>query len=516
MGDNDATTDSSDSSRSSSSSSDEEQFRSSSDRNYKDATNDLDLEEIDTVPAAAANVDVDHVVGDTVDDDDSRKIFLSRIPQTFNEESITRILEANFGTRCVVNVSIVYDKNENGAAADADKKQKKRKKTGMKDDDQQPPAHRGFAFVTFQSSTKCQEAILSATVRGSAKVTTATDSKSKQRKHTMYIRPVLRDDTSADHATTTKNKHTHDGNEKDICFLWTKHRCPYGKGCKFVHVGEGGCVVATTTVNSEQYDEDGAATTIIKKKHCFNFKKSGRCKAGDNCPFLHDTNAIPTKNKHKEKVGDNDEQNKNKDKSQILCINWKNKGKCRKGERCPYRHGNSDDHDLVVCAKAGKATERIHNIDTNEKKKRKQKDNNDIKQRQSLSIRIFGLNYDTTPDDVRTLLQNCGPIMELTFPTYEDSGRSKGYCGVLFQSPKAVQKAILLDGCELHDRWLRIQEGTMFLQKWEEVENRRKECWGNDNDDNDRTRMEEDGKKESDIGEFGQKVKKRKKHGYKD
>ncbi len=522
-----------DSSRSSSSSSDEQQSRSSSDRNYKDAkstsANDLDLEEIDTVLPAAANVDVDvdhGIVGDAVDDDDGRKIFLSRIPQSFNEESITRILEAKFGARCVVNVSIVYDKSENhGAAADhADKKQKKRKKTGTKDDDQQPPAaHRGFAFVTFQSSTKCREAILSATVRGSARAaTTATGSKSKQRKHTMYIRPVLRDDsTFADQATSTKNKHTHDGNEKDICFLWTKHRCPYGKGCKFVHVGEGACVVATATVNYEQYDENGAATTTMKRKHCFNFKKSGRCKAGDSCPFLHDTNAITTKNKHKEEVGDNDEQNQNKDKSQILCINWKNKGKCRKGERCPYRHGNgnSEDHDLVVCNndgrqanKAGKA-ERINNIDTKEKKKRKQKDNINMKQRQSLSIRIFGLNYDTTPDDVRTLLKNCGPIMELTFPTYEDSGRSKGYCGVLFQSPKAVQKAILLDGCELHDRWLRIQEGKMFLKKWEEVKNdRRKESWGNDDDVVD-ARMEEDGKKESEIGEFGQKVKKRKKHG---
>ena len=52
----------------------------------------------------------------------------------------------------------------------------------------------------------------------------------------------------------------------------------------------------------------------------------------------------------------------------------------------------------------------------------------------------------------------------------------------------------------------------MFLRKWEEVENdRRKECWGNDDDDDYRTRMEEDGKEEIVIGEFGQKVKKRKK-----
>jgi hypothetical protein len=112
--------------------------------------------------------------------------------------------------------------------------------------------------------------------------------------------------------------------------------------------------------------------------------------------------------------------------------------------------------------------------------------------------------------------------VELTFPTFEDSGRSKGYCGVLFQSPKAVEKAILLDGCELHDRWLRIQEGRMFLKKWEEVENdrRKEQGWGTNDDDEaeekDGRNAMMDAKEKIVLGEFGQRVKKRKKHGYKD
>lgn len=503
-------------SSSTSSSSKEEQSASSSSHSHDAAA---DSHRIDNDDDGLVNDDNIDDSGDG--DDDNRKIFLSRIPQSFNEEIITRILETKFGTGCVVNVSIVYDKPENGgaAAAAADKN----KKSGNKHDDQQLPAHRGFAFVTFLSSSKCQEAILAETVRGSSAKSASTPS--KQRKHTMYIRPVLRDDTSTEHTTNNHSTRTNDttehdeNNSKDICFLWTKHRCPYGDKCKFIHVGEGGCVSTTTTTTSvDAKHNDGAATTgtTTKKKHCFNFKKNGKCKNGDDCPFLHDIHVSTTHTKHKEEAED---ENKNKDKSQIMCINWKNKGKCRKGDKCPYRHGNSDNNDKNEGSDAGNmesnADDGMMSAPTIEKKekKRKQKDKSN-KNRQSLSIRIFGLNYNTTPDDVRALLQNCGPIMELTFPTFEDSGRSKGYCGVLFQSPKAVEKAVLLDGCELHDRWLRIQEGKMYLRKWEEVENdrRREDCWGNDDDDV----KENDGEKEIVVGEFGQRVKKRKKHGYKD
>ena len=145
-------------------------------------------------------------------------------------------------------------------------------------------------------------------------------------------------------------------------------------------------------------------------------------------------------------------------------------------------------------------------------KKNKNAENNkqkkENKERHPLSIRVFGLNYDTKEDDIREFFQHCGPIMEITFPTFEDSGRSKGYCGVLFQSPKAVEKAVALDGSELHGRWLQIQAGKMFLRKWEEVEKKRKDA-------EEDSRNGKGGEKPL-VGEYGQRVKKRKKHGFKD
>jgi RNA recognition motif-containing protein len=115
------------------------------------------------------------------------------------------------------------------------------------------------------------------------------------------------------------------------------------------------------------------------------------------------------------------------------------------------------------------------------------------------------LNYDTTEDDVRDYFKDCGPIVEITFPTFEDSGRSKGYCGVLFQSPKAVAKAVEKDGMELHERWLSVQAGKMYLRQWEQRDNERAE--------KSKREKEGDDNKPS-VGEYGQKVKRRKTHGY--
>ena len=92
------------------------------------------------------------------------------------------------------------------------------------------------------------------------------------------------------------------------------------------------------------------------------------------------------------------------------------------------------------------------------------------KQKQPLAVRVFGMAYDTKEQDVRELFKDCGMIHRIVFPTFEDSGRSKGYCGVWFASPKAVVKAEILDGTQLLGRWLRIQSGkTMDVKEWEKL-----------------------------------------------
>ena len=366
---------------------------------------------------------------DETDDDDECKIFVTRIPTSFDEAAVKRLLEERLGEGSVAKVALIYPQDEDGAhdkkANDKEKKQD----------------HRGFAFVTLSSNQRQQEALALGTVRGGRKAAST-------KKHTLYLRPVVRSDGEQDELLQQ---------DKQLCFLWTNKRCPYGDDCKFVHQGEGACVPAKSK----------AAKTTRK---CFAFKK-GKCTKGDECPFSHEFEVTKKKFEPRE-VSEKD------------CISWKTKGKCSKGVACPY------SHDEAVRTKAL------------EKKKRKHQ--NDIpKERQPLSVRVFGLNYDTTESDVLSYFQHCGPIRELTFPKFDDSGRSKGYCGILFQSPKAVANAVELDGKELHGRWLRVQAGKMYLKQWEEQHESRKKEVG-------------DGCLPQEVGEFGQKVKKRKHHGFKE
>lgn len=425
----------------------------------------------DTISTHEENdTDIDRHESGTAADDDC-KAFLSRIPQTFNEDSIRRILNDKFGDGCVVDVSLVSPKEEDAETTD-DKDQPEKKE------------HRGFGFVTFSSKNVSQEAIKCGTVRGSAK-------EASKRKHTLYIQQVVRDEI--DESNTPSDSMT----GKNICFLWKKFRCPYGNDCKFVHDGEGGCAT------NEGIEKKA------KVQKCFSFKKRGHCKLGEKCPFSHETGKKDssamegTEASEKEKVKVQIRDNAAKD-----CISWKSKGKCRKGEKCPYKHDES-----VRTKALSKKTKTSGTTDGLSKTKRKlQERENKVKQ--SLSIRVFGMNYSTTKEDIHAFFSHCGKIVEITFPTYEDSGRSKGYCGILFASPKAAQKAVEeMNECELHGRWLSVQSGKMFLRKWEEGERVRRDGGGvgDRQEDTDKAADEEPL-----IGEYGQKVKKRKKHGFAD
>ena len=419
----------------------------------------------------ASREEYDQTHGDRGADDDwdARKVFVSRIPTAFDSATVKRIFEKRFGAGSVEDVSVVYNREENkgeeetgtSPAADA---------SGSSGED-----HRGFGFVTFFLASIRDMAIEAGTVRGGVKETS-------KRKQTMYVRPLdrsLPDD---------------DESNKNVCHLWSMNRCPYGSSCKFLHVGEGSCIDAKAADPLSKAERD-------KKKKCFSFKKKGKCAKGDGCPFSHDM--LPSKEEIGHKQG--------KSPSEKDCINWKRKGKCRKHDSkggCPYRY-NSKVRDMALAKKASQnaSNKRKHNDDD--------KTGRHNKVKQPLCVRVFGMNYDTKEEDIRSLFGNCGPIVDITFPTFEDSGRSKGYCGILFQSPRAVEQALLLHETELHGRWLSVQAGKMMLKQWEARERQYRGEKSIDGDiNNESNNPVEDEMPE--IGEFGQKqVKKRKTHGYK-
>jgi len=409
--------------------------------------------------------------GQQIDDDDTCKVFISRIPQCFTEERLHEVfvkhILAAHGENTIdkdnvlTNVSILAEKDADDQTfqkedPDVDKPWKK-----------EETKHRGCGFLILASIPLRNTAVTLGAI-------TDTATSNSKRKYTMLIRPVVRSDDA-------KNDRVSDAqSDVNVCYLFARTgKCPYGPSCKFNHPSSLG------------FDPNNVQCTVAskKKRKCLTFYAKGKCPKGDNCPYEH-----ISKKATAETSGQKD--SKTKDPSEKDCINWKSKGKCRKLATCPYRH-DPKLQELALSKRKRKNDASAPKSRTQEKK-----DKLATKESQPLSIRIFGLAYDTTPTELRKFLHDCGPIVELTFPTFEDSGRSKGFAGVLFQSPKAVEKAVELDGKELRERWLSIQPGKMYLKQWE------KNLLVQQDGD------EETIKAEVPAGEFGQKVKRRKKHGF--
>ena len=124
-----------------------------------------------------------------------------------------------------------------------------------------------------------------------------------------------------------------DGRDTTKCYAWSKFNCTHGDNCKFAHTGPGACAKVGDAYKGRKFQ-------------CMSWKKSGKCSKGEMCLFLHtDATKAIKKDKSRADSGDmeaadadaSDSETKNK-KKKGLCDNLEKKGKCRKGDKCPYSH----------------------------------------------------------------------------------------------------------------------------------------------------------------------------------
>jgi len=444
------------------------------------------------------------------------KIYIGRVPTKFTEDTVKRILVDKLGGEAaaeggnggdddaavvvavavVEKVELIYphddetgdnhnhnhnNKNKNhpeGYRADRAGGQTNhdKRETTTKDDANAnanasaDKEHRGFGFVSFSTAAFRDAALKLGTIKGGRKRTS-------KRLYTMHLRPYVpiadaNADANAEPSENGRGESDALPTGRDVCHLWSLKRCPYGNECKFRHVGEGGCLRREEDLTPEEQKQ----LRRKRKGKCFVYKKKGRCPKGDDCPFSHDFEPDV-----KARTGDSETKSGSGGgacvavdavpKSEKDCINWKTKGKCRKGDKCPYKHDPEvQKRALEKIAKKkkrqrdGEGDGDDANANANDQKRRR-------KEKQPLSVRVFGLNYDTTEKDVREFVESLAghPVKTIVFPRFEDSGRSKGYCGVYFASPKAAKDAVAkCDGAELQGRWLRVQTGkSMTVDQWE-------------------------------------------------
>lgn len=75
------------------------------------------------------------------------------------------------------------------------------------------------------------------------------------------------------------------------------------------------------------------------------------------------------------------------------------------------------------------------------------------------TVYVEGIPFDATPDQVQEFFSKGGieDIVELRLPTWQDSGRLRGYGHILFASSASYEKALTLSGQNMGKRYLTIQ-----------------------------------------------------------
>ena len=285
--------------------------------------------------------------------DDDRKVFVSRIPRSYQDDDLFTKFEERFGPNSVEVANVAYDEEmEQG---------------------------KGFGFVVFKTKTYKIEALKARTV--------------KAKKNSMYVRNVQREGRegrgrdkggicflwqsgNCSHGDNCRFKHEGHGSvEKKLekkpkkCFKFKKGKCLDGDACRFRHVG------VPNTSNSSGKDDKHVRED--KEKPCFNWKKKGKCNKGMSSMSRTLPVSLSISN------------------SSIFYI------LLYTGDQCKFSHAID-----VVDKKKVSNNNSNNNVSNNKKEKiSRKREKYDDKSKSETNVRIFGLNYDTTKGQVEHFFQ---------------------------------------------------------------------------------------------------------------
>lgn len=100
-------------------------------------------------------------------------------------------------------------------------------------------------------------------------------------------------------------------------------------------------------------------------------------------------------------------------------------------------------------SKKTKKDEAVQDIDANIQE--------EMDKKTEATVYVEGIPYQADEGDVVSHFSVCGIVKEVRMPRYQDSGRPRGYAHVVFESEKAIPKALELDGKYLFKRYLSVR-----------------------------------------------------------
>lgn len=118
-----------------------------------------------------------------------------------------------------------------------------------------------------------------------------------------------------------------------------------------------------------------------------------------------------------------------------------------------------EDNNIIDNETKKKAKKSKTNKEVVEKTIEKE-NNEDVEEtNESNSVFISGIPYTATEDEVTALFKDCGKIVEIKMPKYQDSGKNRGYAHITFKKTKYANKALELNKkVYINNRYLEVQQ----------------------------------------------------------
>lgn len=74
------------------------------------------------------------------------------------------------------------------------------------------------------------------------------------------------------------------------------------------------------------------------------------------------------------------------------------------------------------------------------------------------TIHVEGIPFAWTGEELKAFFEDCGTISSVRMPTWQDTGRSKGYGFLSFSSAEEAAAGLKKDKAEVNGRWLKVSE----------------------------------------------------------
>jgi polyadenylate-binding protein 2 len=132
---------------------------------------------------------------------------------------------------------------------------------------------------------------------------------------------------------------------------------------------------------------------------------------------------------------------------------------------------NENTEDEEILSNSG-SSDKDSGVDVNEQIMRRRIEAEKRRERDTRSIFVGNIHYQSNPDDIKLHFQtHCGEVNQVTFIKDYQSQKFKGYCFVEFCNPQSVHIAVQLSGLRCKNRELRVRSKRTNMPGMQRVTN---------------------------------------------